>query len=89
LVIAFLGFLIQNTARVLAFRDLSIGAAFRAINVAWLISGAGMLAGGVWLLGPLDRRRLALSIAGAASAATGVILIAGVLTYLIPCSGPN
>jgi hypothetical protein len=57
--------------------------------VAWLITGAAMLAGGVWMLGPLDRRRLALWIAGAASAATAVILIAGVLAYVIPCSGPS
>jgi hypothetical protein len=88
-VIAFLGFLILNNARALAFGNLPIGAAFRAINVAWLITGAGMLAGGARMLGSRGTSHLALWIAGAASAASGVILIAGVLTYVIPCSGPS
>jgi hypothetical protein len=88
-VIAFLGFLILNNARALAFGNLPISATFRVINVAWLITGAGMLAGGVWMLGTRGTSRVALWIAGATSAASGVILITGVLTYVIPCTGPS
>lgn len=67
----------------------SISLAFAACGVLWLLAGPVMLAAGFWVLGSLGRRRIPLWAGGAAAVLTGVVLVVGVLTYVIPCSGPS
>ena len=67
----------------------SISAAYAACGVLWLVAGPTMLAGGVWVLGSFGRNRVPFRIGGIAALLSGVSLIAGVLSYVIPCSGPS
>ena len=67
----------------------SIGPAYAGIGVLWLIAGPAMFGAGLWILGSLGRYRIAFHIAGYASAIAGIVLILGVLSYVVPCSGPG
>lgn len=67
----------------------SIGAAYAACGIAFLAAGAGMVIGGLWALASLGKQRIALWTAAAGSVVFGSVLVAGVLTYVIPCSGPS
>jgi hypothetical protein len=67
----------------------SISAAYAAFGVLWIVAGPVMLACGLWALGTLGRSRIPLWIGGAATALSGGSLIAGVLSYVVPCSGPS
>ncbi len=67
----------------------SISAAYAAYGVLWVVAGPAMLAGGLWVLGSVGRSRIPLSIGGVAAILSGGSLIAGVLTYVIPCSGSS
>jgi len=67
----------------------SIGAAYAALGVLWIVAGPVMLACGVWALATLARQRIPLWIGGVATALCGGSLIAGVLSYVVPCSGPS
>jgi len=67
----------------------SISAAFAACGVLWVVAGPAMLAGGLWVLGTLGRNPIPLWISGVAAVFSGGSLIAGVLTDVVPCSGPS
>lgn len=67
----------------------SIGPAYAGIGILWLLAGPAMFGAGLWVLGSLGRHRIPLWIGGAAAVLAGVVLIAGVLTYVVPCSGPS
>ncbi len=67
----------------------SIGPAYAGIGILWLIAGPAMFGAGLWLLGSLGRYRIPFQIAGYAAAIAGIILIVGVLSYIVPCSGPS
>ncbi len=67
----------------------SISPAYAGIGVLWLIAGPAMFGAGLCVLGSLGRYRIPFRIAGYASAIAGVVLIVGVLSYIVPCSGPS
>jgi hypothetical protein len=66
-----------------------IGAAYAACGVLWMLSGPAMLVAGLWVLATLGQHRIALWMGGAAAAVAGAVLVAGVLTHVVPCSGPS
>ena len=67
----------------------TISAAYAACGVLWVVAGPAMLAGGLWVLGTLGRNPIPLWISGVAAVFSGGSLIAGVLTDVVPCSGPS
>lgn len=67
----------------------SIGVAYAAFGVIWSLAGLAMVVAGVWVLGSLGRHRIPLWIGSAAAVVAGTVLVVGVLTYVIPCSGPS
>jgi len=66
-----------------------IGTAYAAIGSLWLLTGPAMFAAGLWLLGSLGRHRIPLWLGGVAGILAGASLVVGVLTYVVPCSGPG
>ncbi len=67
----------------------SIGAAYATVGTLWLITGPAMFGAGLWLLGTLGRHRIAFWLGAAAGMLAGASLVVGVLTYVVPCSGPS
>ncbi len=67
----------------------SVGPAYAGIGILWLLAGPAMFGAGLWILGSLGRYRIPFRIAGYASAIAGIVLISGVLSYIVPCSGPS
>ncbi len=67
----------------------SIGTAYAAVGSLWLLTGPAMFGAGLWLLGSLGRHRFPLWLGGAAGILAGGSLVVGVLTYVVPCSGPD
>jgi hypothetical protein len=67
----------------------SVSIAFAAWGGLWLIAGAALVIGGLWALGSLGGNRIPLRIGGAGAILSGGSLIVGVLTYVVPCSGPD
>jgi hypothetical protein len=67
----------------------SIGPAYAACGVLWVLAGPVMLVAGLWVLGSLGRHRIPLLVGGAATVLAGLVLVVGVLTYVIPCAGPG
>jgi len=67
----------------------SIGAAYAAVGALWLLAGPAMFGAGLWLIGSLGRHRVPLWLGGAAGILAGASLVVGVLTYVVPCSGPD
>jgi len=67
----------------------SIGPAYAACGVLWVLTGPVMLVAGLWVVGSLGRHRIPLLVGGAATALAGLVLVVGVLTYVIPCAGPG
>ncbi|HET8546580.1 MAG TPA: hypothetical protein VFL57_01175 [Bryobacteraceae bacterium] len=67
----------------------SISAAFAACVVLWVVAGPAMLIAGLWILGCRGRNQIPLWIGGVAALVSGGSLVVGVLTYVIPCSGPS
>jgi hypothetical protein len=66
----------------------SIGGLYAVCGLLWLAAGPTMLVSGLWVLASLGRNRIPLWIGGTAAVLSGGLLIAGVLTYVVPCSGP-
>ena len=66
-----------------------IGPWYAACGLVWIVAGPAMTAGGLWVLGTLGRNRVPLWAGGVAAVLSGGSLVAGVLTYVIPCSGPS
>ncbi len=83
------GFLITRGGYNVISRWREIGAAYAAIAVLWAIAGPVMVAAAVGILASSGKHRLPLWAGGAAAVFSGASLIAGVLTYVIPCSGPS
>ena len=89
LMLVLFGILICVGARQVLGQWMQISVAYSAIGVLWGVAGPAMVVAGVWALSSLGRRPVPLWIGGAAAALAGGSLVAGVLTYVIPCSGPS
>ena len=85
----FFGFLIFKAGYSTLREWRAIGAAFAACGVLWILSGPAMFAGGSWVLASLGRRSIPFWITGAACVVAGGTLLVGVLTHVVPCSGPS
>jgi len=85
----FFGFLISRVAYMTLREWSSIGAGYSTFAVLWALAGPIMLAAGCWVLLTLGRRSTPLWLAGAASILAGGALVVGVLTHVVPCSGPS
>jgi len=67
----------------------SIGAGLTTCGALWALAGPTMCVAGWWVLLSFGRRRAPLWLAGAASVVAGGTLLVGVLTHVVPCSGPS
>ena len=83
------GFVVLFAGRDTVREWASIGSALRTYGLLWVLAGAVMIVTGLWVLGSLGRHRIPLLVGGAAAALAGGVLVVGVLTYVIPCSGPT
>jgi len=83
------GYSISNSGYRVLTEWSSIGSAYSTVGVVWLLAGPAMFGAGMWLLGSLGRHRVPLWLGGAAGIVAGASLIVGVLTYVVPCSGPG
>jgi len=83
------GYAISESAYQTLSKWSSIGAAYAAVGILWLLAGPTMFGAGLWLLGSLGRHRTPLWLGGAAGVLAGASLVVGVLTYVVPCSGPS
>ncbi len=88
-VMVFFGWVMAGAGYGVVGRWSSIGAAYAACGVLWIMAGPAMIVAGLWLLGSLGRSRTPLLIGGAAAVLAGAVLVVGVLTYVVPCSGPD
>ena len=80
-----------NSAGVLVLREWSaVRSALATLGLLWTLSGFAMVVSAVWLilLLPLARKRLPLSVGGGGSILSGVLIMGGFLTRVIPCTGP-
>jgi hypothetical protein len=80
-----------TSAGLLVLREWSaVGSALATLGLLWTVSGFAMVVSAVWLilLLPLARKRLPLSLGGSGSILSGVLIMAGFLTHVIPCTGP-
>lgn len=48
-----------------------------------------MIIGGLWTVASLGRHKMSHWVGATASMLSGMVLIVGVLSYVIPCSGPT
>jgi hypothetical protein len=83
------GFLISKLGYSTLREWSSIGAGFSACGVLWALAGPVMFVAGCWVLLTLGRRPTPLWLAGAGSVVAGGALVVGVLTHVVPCSGPS
>ncbi len=67
----------------------SISPGYAAYSLLWVVAGPAMVVAGLWVLASIGRHRIPLWIGGTAAVLSGSSLVAGVLTYVIPCSGPS
>jgi hypothetical protein len=67
----------------------SISRALAACAVLFVVCGAVMVACGLWLLLKMGSSARPLWIGGAATALCGIVIVAGVLSNVIPCAGPS
>ncbi len=88
-VLIFFGYLIADSGRGVLRNWSSIGPAYAGVGLLWIVAGPAMFVAGVWILASLGRRRIPLWVGGIAAALSGATLVAGVLTYVVPCSGPS
>ena len=89
LLMVLFGYLIAMAGYQTLRHRIVISASFAAIGALWIVVGPVMLAGAVWVLVSLGRKPIPFYVAGVAALLCGGSLIAGVLTYVIPCSGPS
>ena len=83
------GFVVLSAGHSTVREWAAIGSALLTCGLLWVLAGAVMLVTGLWVLGSLGRHRIPLLVGGAATALAGMVLVVGVLTYVIPCSGPT
>lgn len=88
-VLAAFGFLVASLGSSVARRWSGISAAYAACGLLWIVAGPVMIAAGFWQLIAFGRLRLPLWIGGGAAFLAGAVLVTGVLTYVVPCSGPS
>jgi hypothetical protein len=89
IVTIFFGFLLSRGAYSTLRQWSSIGAGYSAFCALWALAGPTMFVAGLWVLLSLGRRATPLWLAGAASIVAGGALVVGVLTHIVPCSGPS
>jgi hypothetical protein len=80
-----------TSAGVLVLREWSaVRSALATLGLLWTLSGLAMIVSAVWLilLLPLARQRLPLLVGGGGGILSGVLMMAGFLTHVIPCTGP-
>lgn len=65
------------------------GPAYSLCIALWTVAGPVMLVAGLVVLASAGRLLFPLRIGGAAALLAGTSLIVGILTYVIPCSGPD
>ncbi len=84
-----LGYGVSTSALEVFLKWSSISPWYAACGVLWAAGAAAMIVGGLWLAISLGRHRTPLAIGGAGAALSGSVLAVGVLTYVVPCSGPS
>jgi hypothetical protein len=89
LAVAVLGFSILNSGRGVVDKWSQISAAYAACGVLWIICGALMSVGGLWVLASFGTHRLPLWLGAIGSVVAGASVVIGVLTSVVPCSGPS
>ncbi len=67
----------------------AISPIYAGIGVLWAAAGIVMLACAAGVFATGGRHRLGLWAGGAGAGVAGLSLIIGVLTYVVPCSGPS
>ncbi len=72
---------------VLEWSALSAGLA--ACGVVWIVAGPAAVICGLWIIFSVGRHRLPLLIGGGGVFASGIVLVLGVMTKVIPCAGPS
>jgi hypothetical protein len=85
----FFGYAISEAGYRVLSKWSSIGTAYAAVGALWVLAGPAMFGAGLWLLGSLGRHRIPLWLGAAAGILAGGSLVVGVLTYVVPCSGPS
>lgn len=88
LVFLICSFVIWSASRNILPEWPSVSTAYAAVGVLWAVSAVVMFACGVWLIFS-KQRALPLWIGSSAIMAAGAVLIVGILTSVIPCSGPD
>jgi len=83
------GFLVFLAGRQIIGEWRYIGAALAGCGVLWILAGPAMFGAGCWEVGSVGRARIPRWVGGAAAVAAGSVLVAGVLTHVVPCSGPS
>jgi hypothetical protein len=66
----------------------AVGSTLAVLGLLWTSSGVAMVVSAVWLILSLGRQRLPLAIGGGGGILSGVLVLAGFLTHVIPCTGP-
>lgn len=80
-----------TSAGVLVLQEWSaVSAALATFGLLWTLSGIAMVVSAVCLILnlPLGRKRLPFSVGGGGSILSGVLITAGFLTHIIPCTSP-
>ena len=60
-----------------------------AVGIVWIVAGPVMFLAGLGAAVTLGRSRIPMLAGGLAAVLAGIVVIVGVLTYVIPCSGPS
>jgi len=85
----FFGFLVSRAGFSTLREWRSIGAGLLTCGALWLLAGPIMFVAGWWVLVTFGGRATPLWLAGEASVVAGGALVVGVLTHVVPCSGPS
>ncbi len=89
LLLLFMGAVISNAGYSTLKLWEGIGPLYAACGVAWIVAGPVMIVAALWILASLGRQKLPQAIGGATAFLAGTVLLVGVLTSVIPCSGPS
>lgn len=88
-VVAVFGFSVIRMGHRVVLEWSRISTAYASCGVVWILGGVAMLVGGLWALGSSGRRAIPLWTAALGSILAGSTLVVGVLTSVVPCSGPS
>ena len=89
LFMAFFGFLISMAGYSVIREWHSIRLAYAAFGITWILAGPLMFVAGCWLVISAGRKVTPWWMGGAACTVAGSALVLGVLTHVVPCSGPS